>query len=342
VSERIGGQTWSGISRRYRITPMVPGTFALPPQPVVVTYADPQDSTPRHVTLETNPLTFTGVVPKVAEDLDPFVAAETLTLEQTIDGDPAAMTPGDSVTRTVVATVAGTSPMFVPDLLAPVTIDGIAAYPDEPALSETAERGTLGGTRTESVTFVAEGGGSGEVPPVSIEWLNLTSGAVETATAAGFAIHVAGAPARRAAPTDWRAIGLAVLIGAVAVTALAWAIRRAVPPLRARQAERRAHRLASEAHAFAGLERAVRRRDHATLRQALDLWASRTAGPDPRDDPAVHAALTALGAARYGGASDRGEEGAAWNKLARALPDARRATNAPAAATRPLPALNPL
>ncbi len=37
TSERIGGETWSGVSRRYRISPMIPGEFPIPPQEVVVT-----------------------------------------------------------------------------------------------------------------------------------------------------------------------------------------------------------------------------------------------------------------------------------------------------------------
>jgi hypothetical protein len=132
TSARVGDETWSGVTRNYRISPMVPGDFTIPPQEVIVTYADPDSNEAVKATLRTEAVAFRGVVPEGAEGLDPFIAADALELEQTVDGEPGAMAPGDSVTRAVVATVSGTSPMFLPDLLVPVVVDGIASYPDEP------------------------------------------------------------------------------------------------------------------------------------------------------------------------------------------------------------------
>ena len=47
LSERIIDDTWSGVSRHFRITPMVPGRFTIPPQEVIVTWADPDTNQPR-------------------------------------------------------------------------------------------------------------------------------------------------------------------------------------------------------------------------------------------------------------------------------------------------------
>ncbi|MCB1485996.1 MAG: BatD family protein, partial [Bauldia sp.] len=163
TSKRIDGETWSGITRRYRISPMIAGTFAIPPQDVVITYADPETSKPIQATLRTDPLKFTGVIPEGAEGLDPFIAADRLELTEQIDGTPGDMKPGDSVIRTVTATIEGVSPMFLPTLLPQVAIDGIAAYPAEPAVEEKDNRGEISGSRTERVTLLAEGGGSGDV-----------------------------------------------------------------------------------------------------------------------------------------------------------------------------------
>jgi hypothetical protein len=339
TSERIGGETWSGITRHYRISPMVPGDFAIPAQDVVVTWNDPASGNAGKTVLRTEPIAFSGVLPEGAAGLDPFIAAEGLELVQTIEGSPEAMRPGDSVTRTLTAAVRGASPMFLPPLLPTVAIEGVAAYPDEAVLAEQDERGRLGGTRQESVTLVAEGGGTGEVPAVSLDWYDLDNGEVATATVEGFVVNVDGPPASRAAPRDWRAIGLALAAGLVALALLVPLARRDVPPLRRWLADRRAAWLASEAVAWRQLQRAVARRDHAALRPALDGWAARVAGADPRRDPHLQEALAALGAARYA-AGNGGDPAAAWRALAAALPAARRAT-ADRLCTEMLPPLNP-
>jgi hypothetical protein len=340
TSARVGGATWAGVTRHYRISPMVPGDFAIPPQEVVVTYADPNTNQPKKALLTTEPLAFSGVVPEGAEELDPFLAAEALELEQEIEGEPEVMVPGDSVTRTVTATIRGTPPMFLPNLLPATTMEGVAAYADEPVLEEVDERGVLSGTRTESVTLVAEGGGSGAAPPVSLDWYNLESGEVETAVVEGFAIKVDGPPVRSAEPRDWRAIGLAALAGTLALALGLWLLRRILPPLGRWVRARHADWLASEAHAYAKLRRVAHRREHAALRPALDAWAAKVPGSDPRRHPRLQDALTQIGAARYGRTAPD-DAAAAWRALLSALPEARRASRAPQAGAAALPPLNP-
>jgi hypothetical protein len=340
TSARVGGATWAGVTRHYRISPMVPGDFAIPPQEVVVTYADPETNQPVRSTLTTNALSFSAVLPAGAERLDPFIAAQALDLTQEVEGDPAAMVPGDSVVRKVTARVRGTSPMFIPDLLLSTAIDGVGAYPDEPVVEESEDRGVLSGTRTESVTLVAEGGGSGVAPPVSLDWYNLESGKVETAAVEGFAIRVDGPPVRSAEPRDWRAIGLAALAGTLALALGLWVLRRVLPPLGRWVQARHADWSASEAHAYANLRHVVRRRDHAALRSALDAWAAKVPAPDPRRHPLLGDALTAIGAARYGRTAS-GDTTAAWRTLLSALSEVRRASRAPQAGATVLPPLNP-
>jgi hypothetical protein len=341
TSARVGDETWSGVTRNYRISPMVPGDFTIPPQEVIVTYADPDSNEAVKVTLRTEVIAFRGVVPEGAEGLDPFIAADALKLEQRIDGEPGAMVPGDSVTRTVVATVSGMSPMFLPDLLAPVVVAGIAFYPDEPTLAETDERGRPGGSRTEGVTLVAEGGGSGGAPAVTLDWYNLATGEVETASVEGFAIAVDGPPAQTAVePRDWRAIALMALAGVVAIAAGVWLFHMISPMLGCWISDARGRRLASEAYAYSELRRVIASRDHARLRPALDLWAERVTGPDPREELRVRAALTALGAARYGAAAPTDTDDA-WRALAEELPDARKSCRSTSSGLRALPRLNP-
>ncbi|MBR9840834.1 MAG: protein BatD [Rhodobacteraceae bacterium] len=338
TSKRVNGETWSGISRRYRIAPMVPGDFTLPPQQVRITYRNPEGLDDLTATLTTEAIGFAGILPEGAEGLDPFLAASDLVLTQELGGTPGAMVPGDSLSLRLVAEVEGVSPMFLPPLLPRVALEGLAAYPDEPKMAETDDRGVLSGTRTESVTFVAEAGGGGTVPAVELQWYDIDDGAVKTASVSPVTLQVDGPPAQSAAPLDLRRrllLGLAVVLGLAAIVAL---LRRALPRLARRREEHRARVLASEAHAWQQLSQAVARRDDAALRPALDLWASRCEGADPRRTPAVQDALLALGAARYGGGEANAP--AAWGMLDTALRETRGRQRRHRDAT-PLPPLNP-
>jgi hypothetical protein len=318
INERIGGENWSGVSRRYQISPMIPGAFPLPAQEVAVTWSDPQIGKPAKTVLKTEPVTFKGVPPPGTEGLDPFIAADSLQITRQVEGSPQAMKPGDSVIMTLTATVRGVSPMFLPDLPAPSAIEGIAAYPDDPVVTETEERGRSGGTRVERVTLVAEAGGGGELPPLSLRWFDLETNMIETATVEGLAFSVEGLPIHHDQPRDWRVIAMAAAGAILAAAMVFGAIRWAAPRVRRYSAAWRG----SEAHAWRQLRRTVAKRNHAALRPALDTWAARVEGADPRRDPIVRKALLSLGAARYGG--EAAGANAAWRSLAAALPKARR------------------
>ncbi|MFC3612308.1 hypothetical protein ACFORG_00925 [Lutimaribacter marinistellae] len=340
TSASVGGETWSGVTRRYEVSPMVPGEFSIPSQEVVVTYSDPESGDPVQVTLETEPLSFTGLLPDGAEGLDPFIAAEALELEQSVEGSPDALAPGDSVTRTVTARVRGTSPIFLPDLLETAQIASVSAYPEDPVVEQSEERGVLSGTRVESVTYVAKGGGNGDVPGVSVEWYNLRTGAVETATVDGFAIEVSGPPAVDGEVRDWRA-HLPMILLALAVLGVGLVLYRwLMPRVAAWRAQRRADYLASEDHAYKLLRQEVSARNMARLPAAIDVWAARVDGPDPRRDPGVQAAMLRLGESRYGTAPQ--DDPAAWSAVASALDAARAVSRGQTARGSGLPPLNPV
>ncbi|WP_343504931.1 hypothetical protein [Alloyangia pacifica] len=340
VSERINGETWSGISRHYRISPMVSGQVALPPQEVLVTWQDTATGEARQTALSTGPITIAGVVPERAEGLDPFIAAADLTLTQQIEGEPAAMVPGDSLKRQVTVAVEGLSPMFLPQMLGPIELPGVAAYPDEPRLSEQEDRETLSGTRAESVTYLAEAGGGGALPEITLDWFDTDEGVVKTASAEGLELQIDGPPPGRSTPLDPRRIALLALAAALALGLLWLALRWLLPAVSRRRALRRAAELASERHAWRALMQVIGRRDHAALRPALDLWAGRVEGPDPRHAAPVEAALLALGAQRYGGGGAANPSDTAWTSLRGALEVARpsRHKNSEVSA---LPPLNP-
>ncbi|MBY8977161.1 BatD family protein [Rhodobacteraceae bacterium NNCM2] len=322
ISRRVGGETWSGIQRSYAISPLAPGAIDLPAQTVTVTYADPANNQPLTVEQMTEGLTLTGVVPEGAEGLDPFIAAEGIELAQQIDGEATNIDPGSAVTRRIVATVEGTTPLLVPPLVPGGGQIGLAAYAKEPVVDLKADRGVFSGSRTEEVTYMAEGGGRFSLPPVELLWFNLGSGEIETASVEGVEITVNGPPAGGGEAARDRAglrplligLGLAALVGL-----LLW---RLWPPFRRWQVRRREAYAASEDYAYRRARRLIGAEDYDAAVKAIGLWWSRLAPQGESLPEALSAALLDIGRDRFGAADTRT---GSWQTVKREIEQARKA-----------------
>ncbi|MCB1311039.1 MAG: BatD family protein [Sedimentitalea sp.] len=340
TSETIDGETWSGVTRAYRLIPMQPGRFTIPPGEIVVTWADPETTAPRVTRMTTEAITVVGALPEGAEGLDPFIAAGALTLEQSLEGDPDTLEIGGAVTRQVTARIEGTSALVVPPLIPAGDQPGLAAYAKEPVVEETDDRGALSGQRRESVTYVPEAGGRFTLAPIRLDWFNLQTGRIETAELPAVDLAVAGAPAGSAPATDRRALLLrlgAAALGLAVLGLVVWRLRR---PVAAWIAAVRARRHASEAYAYRRVRAALSRHDPPAVLAALPLWSARLPPADGPEEERLTAALGRLGAARYGQAP--APSGADWAEARAALAGARHARLAAQRAPQAvLPPLNP-
>jgi hypothetical protein len=316
LSRNIDGVQWSGVSRSYLLTPMVPGQFVIPPRELIVNYADPATTSPITASVMTEAIAISGLLPDGAEGLDPFIAAKSLTLAQDLSGGTADLKPGDSVTRTITATIEGGSPLVLPPLQPEVFVAGVRPYPDEPVVTETDDRGTLSGTRVETVTLMAEGGGSGAVEGIELRWFNLESGEVETASIDGFEISVSGPPATASRTREWN---LPLILGALAALAIAGLlIRWLLPRLTAYLRRRQENWLASEAWAEGQLQKAIGAKDYPLTVKRLGLWLDRQPQLAQEKRAEITSALTVLGAHLYGPTPTKAPA-AAWNALAKAV-----------------------
>jgi hypothetical protein len=341
TSQRVGSTTWSGVTRRYLVTPMVQGDFALPPQQVVVTWADPETNAPRQTSLSIGDIRISGVIPTGAEGLSPFLAARSVELSQAIEGVTEGLVPGESVTRTVTATIRGTSPMFLPSLLTDHQIEGIRAYVSDPIVETQGAGADISGTRVEKVTLIAEGGGNGMAPAVELAWFNLDTGTLQTARIDAFPLSVDGPPAAAATAVqegpDLRSLAVLGGIALVGLTILLLMLRYILPRARRLLSDIRQRWQHSELQGWRALRRVIRQRDYPGLRPAIDTWTRRLDAPSIARDPSLQRSLTGLGEARYG--SRTGPERQDWQGIERRLRQLRCGARASLGETN-LPPLN--
>lgn len=341
TSQKIESETWSGVSRAYRMYPMTAGSFGLPSQSIEVTYADPDNQSPIKVSVALPPVSFTAEIPEGAEDLDPLIVAENVTLDQSFEGPEDILNEGDAIIRTVEAKITGSSALFIPPLIETLENPSVQAYPKDGTVRETENRGVLSGSRQDSTTYVAQYGGTLALPDVTLRWFNTKTGKVETLVAEGRSFQIEAPDAPRTpllSRQQWIAlIGLVLIIALILVV-----FRRYVwGTLVAWRAERKARYLESEKYAARLVGQAMGSRDLSSTRNALAVWSMRLAPVGGIADQELEQSLLALGAAQFSeneaGKPDWTRVGAAFaaaRKVRRAAQELRQDSNS-------LPPLNP-
>jgi len=294
VSETIEGQTWSGVQRSYRLYPLSPGQISFEAAEISVTYADAETNAPVQTSVPVPAIALNAIVPEGARDLDPLIIASGFTLEQEVSG-PTAMQTGDAVARRITANISGTSPILIPRLIPETDTPLLRAYPKEPSVTETEDRGILSGQRVDEVTYLAQDGGQVQLPALSVRWYNLNSNQVETAEVAASDLTISVPLSQRI--TLENPLAFAVGIG-FAILAL-WAVRRwGLPQYQSWRKDRADRYLVSQEYALAQPKSALKQRDLSGSYSALDLWKSRCAATRPAKP--LEAELAKIGASRYG------------------------------------------
>ena len=292
-SERIGGETYAGQTRRLTLFPTRPGDYEIPPAVVrAVVAGDDARPTPE-LALETPPLAFTARLPEAASGLGLVLATPRLTARQEWSRDFGEAKTGDALTRTITMTVEDSAALLLPAIRfeAPA---GVVAYAERPQISDRRSRGAMTGSRVESATYVLEEEGTFRLPDVEITWWELGEERLRTETLTGGELEVTLNPdlaveeaALEEAPAEtlagepggelrWRT-GAAIL----ALLALLAAARRPAARLAAAAAAGLAHRSESEGAYFRRFRQAAGSGDPRRTLAALYAWMDRFAPGSP-------------------------------------------------------------
>lgn len=361
VSETIKGQTWSGTIRRYQIYPLEPTRFRIPAQRVLLTFADAY-AQPMQETLLVDEISFQAVLPEAAKRLNsPVIVATGFTLEQTWSGDTE-LDVGAVLTRRVIGRINGTTAILIPALIpesAPALVGDVSgrpiaplvlqAYPKDPVVSAQEDSGPLSGRRQEEVTYLVKSAGPITLPPITIEWFNLTSNSVETLRVEGFQGQVPEPPSVPPSPTVVLAV---VTLGLVSLLC-SWAVSHKFRPkiqhfLLAQQSRWRN----SEYYARRAVRKAISAHDLAGVVTHFKTWQGHFPKTSTTKFDEFDVSLTRLGRREYG-PSDLVEKSnpmkapehyCEWRKIAEhftALCKQATSQGFRIADARPLPNLNP-
>ncbi|WP_164659050.1 BatD family protein [Tropicibacter sp. Alg240-R139] len=295
TSERRDGVSLSGTIRTYRLYPLAAGPFEIPEQVLNLTYANPETNAPTTTEIAMPAQSFTATVPAAAQDLDPPVIAAGFTLEQEVQGETS-LGVGDAITRVVTARIEGTTPVLIPPLVAAIVAPALRAYPKEPRVTSTEERGVLSGSRNETVTYLVQSDGTAELPEITIEWYDTTTQAVQTATVEAVKLTLAPAPLP---PPDYRKLALRAATALIALWAFWRLIRRLSPRILTAWEAARAIIRATEYAAARHVIRSIAAKDLNATYTTVTTWSAHATALNASDWSNLDNALLSIGSSTY-------------------------------------------
>ncbi|WP_194791540.1 BatD family protein [Pseudomonas sp. UFMG81] len=233
---KLDGKAFFGLRYTYQITPSVAQRFSVP----ALAFSVQPGPDNVAITVHSQPLSFEAKAPAGGTGEQRLVARQ-LELTQDIQRSHTPLRAGDSITRRLHIVAQGAQAMLIPPPTF-VEVKGLKRYVQTPSVTPLSDGrgGTLGGQRTDSVTYVVSAAGSYRLPAIDVQWSDATSG--ERHSASVPAIELKAEQGAYQAPfslsEDLRALGqgaqlringhwleltvLLVLVGALAWAGRAW------------------------------------------------------------------------------------------------------------------------
>lgn len=300
MTEVIDGIEWTGTSQTYWMYPMDPGEFSFPKKHASGMYTNPSDNSGVMADIEIESFWISAIVPVGAKDLDPLIVADGLTLEQSWEGPVDGVAEGEAITRTIAATIEGSSALFLPALIPPQASDVMKAYPERHNVTDLDPLKGAGGMRTDSATYIARYGGEAVFPDVEIRWFNASTGQIETATAEGRTVTI-DAPEKPKEPLVTKKQVFMLLGLLVCLVVLIWAYRKWVhPSLKQIIQDLRLRWNTSEPYAARKVVLAIRAHDLDDVFRWVLVWLKRQKVTDTETRQMFVSSLLALGRERFG------------------------------------------
>lgn len=173
LNETIQGRSFTGQRYELSLFPRRDGKVTVPSIPVEVEVSrwGSKDSI-QSERVQTPEVTFQVRVPPGAEGVQGLISAPGLTATQKWEPEQQKFKVGEAIKRTIELSGRDISGMAFTPLRFKST-EMVSAYPAEPRVDDSFDRGTLSGKRIETVTYVFAGEGTVELPKIVIPWWDI-------------------------------------------------------------------------------------------------------------------------------------------------------------------------
>lgn len=181
LNETIGDSSYTGQQYEWWVYPRRKGTISIGAIEIEVKRKVFGSQVEPVVSLKkTEPISLEVAYPEGVSSANDLVCAASLEVKE--EWNPTKtdnIKVGDGVTRTITRTIGGAPGMLLP-VISPDQLDGVRAYPKQPSVNDSSNRGDLIGKRMDAVTYVFEASGSFTFPAIKFAWWNEDAKQLET------------------------------------------------------------------------------------------------------------------------------------------------------------------
>lgn len=180
----IDGERYGVYEKRYVVFPQRSGVLEFPD---ILFRGEVTDGSSNFVFRNLNTRRVTAFIdgidievkerPAEARNLEYWLPASNLTIEESFNRDFNDLKIGDAITRTLTLRVEGLDGAILPSVNPP-DIDGANLYPNPPDIDRSFVDGSIVGTRIESLTMVPVEEGVLEIPELVVPWWNTNTEAL--------------------------------------------------------------------------------------------------------------------------------------------------------------------
>ena len=285
LNQNRGGVPWQGLRYTFLLYPQVEGPLEVPAFDVSFTSSAGFGAPVSTFEFQTRPLMIEARLPPGTASGRLLVTTTSFQMETSWKPQPGQdntvqLQVGDAITLSVSRS-AGDVPGMVFTPLPDLLIDGLGIYPGAAQVDDQVNRGSLTGTRTETITFVCEREGVFEIPEMRFQWWDPERELLQEKIINALSLDVAAHPAYSAgaaAPgtAAGRAVNVKVAVAVLLLISLLlvfWFRWRKL--LTGKLQQRRLQREAGEPWAFRRVTVACRSGTATEAYNAITLWLSR-------------------------------------------------------------------
>lgn len=191
LSETIDGVAYTGQRYEVMLFATKGGVINIPPIPVEVEVKTwGTDGESKVLQMQTPATKLDAKLPPGVENYQNLVSTTDLIASQSWEPETKELTVGGAIKR-VINLQADDLPGMAFRPIGFADIPGVGIYPNEPSVTNEFGRGSLKGSRVESVSYIFEQSGNVEIPAIEVVWWDVENEELKRAELPGREINIA-------------------------------------------------------------------------------------------------------------------------------------------------------